>query len=69
MLVRFLLWFYDLVFWHVSASKKLLLHNSSITAPSNKAKCEDQIFGGKTEPIAQKAWIKKQPQLNWYILS
>lgn len=69
MLIHLLLWLYDLVFWHVSTNKKLLLHNGSITAPINKAKREDQIFGGMTEQIVQKAWIKKQPQLNLYILS
>lgn len=42
-------------FWRVSTSKKLLLRNSSITAPSNQAKCEDQLFGGMTEQTAQTA--------------
>lgn len=46
-------------FWHISKGNKLLHNNNcTLAVPSNKLKCEDQIFGGMTEQMVQKAWIK-----------
>lgn len=68
MIVLFLLWLYSLIFGMFLPVRNCS-HKFHITAPSNKAKCEDQLYSRMMKHAAQKAWMKEQPQLNLYTLS